>query len=369
MKYALSADLHFHNWSAFSETTPDGLNSRLAGLVSELRRMAEENLAREGHTCVLAGDVFHVRGSVSPTVLNTVRDTLRELATDYDQNFVILAGNHDLEGKNSERLGSAITALEMDFVEVVNEPMLYGSMLLIPWHDSVEELKAAIIRAGDKFLTSEDDPDAGFVEARYIGDTDLILHAPIDGVIEGLPDHGLSHKWLASLGFRRVFSGHYHNHKEFPGEVYSIGALAHHTWSDVGSKAGFLLVDDDSVQWRKSHLPEFLDLDKMTEVDPAELPFIVDRNFVRVRIESELVSKVDSLRSELLGMGARGVLIQAVPKPPVREGSVTASAKAGASLEVSMGEFINSMPAIDSIRADVVKEALSVLSVADSTGV
>jgi DNA repair exonuclease SbcCD nuclease subunit len=365
MKYALAADLHFHNWSAFADSTPEGLSTRLLGLVKELKRMAHENAERGAKFCVLAGDVFHVRGSVSPTVLNTVRDTLAVLVEDYHQEFIILAGNHDLEGKNSERLGSAITALEMEGVKVVNEPTLHGSTLLVPWFESVEELKAAIITAGDKYLTSEDDPDAGSVDRPCISDTDLILHAPIDGVIEGLPDHGLSPAWLASLGFHRVFSGHYHNHKEFPGRVYSIGALAHHSWSDVGSKAGFLLVDDFDVAWRKSRLPEFLDLDKLTEIDPAELPFLVDQNFVRVRLEAEHGSKVESLRSELMGMGAKGVLIQSVPTPPKREGGVVASVAAGASLEHSIGQFINAMPSTAELRSEVVKEAMSVLAAVD----
>jgi DNA repair exonuclease SbcCD nuclease subunit len=356
MKYAIAADLHFHAWSAFAETTPEGMNSRLAGLIAELHRMADEAAEFGAQTLVLAGDVFHVRGSVSPIVLNSLRDALQAIDERLPHMTVlILAGNHDLEGKNSNRLGSAVTALEMDSVRVYNHPAHRGSMLLIPWYESIEELKAV----SREYANSITDPS----------ETDLILHAPIDGVIEGLPDHGLTPDWLAEQGFRRVLSGHYHNHKDFGNGVYSIGALAHHTWSDVGSKAGFLLVDDDSVQWRKSHLPEFLDLDNLTEVDPAMLPFVVEGNFVRARIESELVAKVDSLRSELLGMGAKGALIQPVPKAPTREGAVAATTKAGASLEVSMGEFINSMPAIELIRAEVVKEAMSVLSVADSTGV
>ena len=48
---------------------------------------------------------------------------------------------------------------------------------------------------------------------------------------------------LAKLGFRRVFAGHYHHHCSFEdGKVWSIGATTHQTASDIGTKAGFLLV-------------------------------------------------------------------------------------------------------------------------------
>lgn len=345
--YGLVADLHFHPWSSFATTDENGVNSRLMGLLSELRRCAQEVYQAGGNVVVLAGDVFHVRGSVSPTVLNLVRDTLAQCVFEFKVEFVILAGNHDLEGRDSERLGSAITALEMRGVAVVNETYTCWNLTLVPWYDSIEGLKAEIADSRGRI------PDH---------DTrDLILHAPIDGVIEGLPPHGLTPEWLASLGYRRVFAGHYHNHKEFPGGVYSIGALAHHTWSDVGTKAGFLLVYPHQVVWRKSHMPAFVDVDKLVDKDPAELPFLIDGNYVRVKTESATTAEVTALREELFSMGARGVLIQAVPKPPERDDGVATVASAGATLEASVGEFVKSF----ADPGEVLKAALSVLSAAD----
>ena len=107
--YGLMADLHLHNWNAFASVGESGVNARLQLLLNEIRRCADEVKKAGGDTIVIAGDVFHVRGSIAPSVLNPTLDTLRHLISGGIR-FVILAGNHDLEGKESNRIGSAITA-------------------------------------------------------------------------------------------------------------------------------------------------------------------------------------------------------------------------------------------------------------------
>lgn len=355
--YGLMADLHLHAWSAFSSTNPNGMNNRLAGLLSEIERCAKEVREAGGNTIVMAGDVFHVRGSVSPTVLNSTRDTLNGINEKYGVECIIMPGNHDLEGKESTRLSSAVTALESESVRVINEPYYIGGLraVLLPWVESIDDLKAAIDKLGTgdmpKFLRK---------------DTDLILHAPVDGVIKGLPHHGLSPEYLAGLGFKRVASGHYHNHKRFGSEVYSIGALSMHTWSDVGTKAGFLIMHPDRVDWRKSHLPEFIDLSQLVGVDPESIPYLVDGNFVRVRVEASKSKDVEAARTELLEMGAKAVVVQAMPKPPVRSDGVAPSVASGSSLEVSVAEFVSHMIGVPNEL--VAKEALAVLTAVDAVG-
>lgn len=374
--YGLLADLHLHPWSAFATTTSDGQNGRLVGLLNEIDRAAQEVSTAGGNKLILAGDVFHVRGSVAPSVLNAVRDRLKTLATLYGVEFHIMPGNHDLEGKESTRLSSAVTALEDRHVLVHNfagAPPGFGlKVVLVPWVESIDALKATCEEIANNTADSSE--------------TDLILHAPIDGVIKGLPDHGLSPDYLAGLGFKRVFAGHYHNHKQVhagfaiggaadepskrQGEVYSIGALAHHTWSDVGSKAGFLIVYPDRVDWRKSHLPEFIDLSQLAGLEPDEVPLLVDGNYVRVRVEASKTKEVEKARQELLDMGARGVIVQAQPKAPTREGATSATVASGASLEVSVSDFIRAMHggAIGGVTAEVTKAALDVLSTVDAMG-
>jgi DNA repair exonuclease SbcCD nuclease subunit len=359
MKYGLMADLHLHRWSSFSGTTPEGLNSRLHGLLSEIERCAAEVHEAGGQHVVLAGDVFHVRGSITPSVLNPTKDMLAHCHTTYGTEFHILAGNHDLEGRNSERLGSAITALECGYVRVFNDYAYLDQLnaVLVPWHEETAKLKSLLekIAAVDTAVT----------DTRTY---DLIIHAPIDGVIEGLPLHGLEPSYLASLGFRRVFSGHYHNHKVMEeGKVISIGALAHHSWSDIKSKAGFLLVDSESshFEWRASQLPQFIDMNELVDMDPEDIELVIDGNYVRMRVEADKSKEVEAARGELVGMGAKGVLIQAQPKQAVREGEVAATVSSGASLEASLTAWVRAN--LDpSIAGAVGLAAIDVLSATSS---
>jgi len=324
--FGIISDTHHHNWSAFATVGPDGVNSRLREILDETLRCAEQVAAAGGDTIYHGGDLFHVRGSIAPSVLNPTLDTYRHIIKN-GMRIVINAGNHDLEGKDAARMSSAITALEDVGCIVVNQPK-YGSfdrMVVIPWIANIEALKKAI-----EHVDPADRPN-----------TDLLLHAPVDGVIPGLPDHGLTGTYLASLGFRRVFTGHYHHHKEVePGQVWSIGNLTPQTWSDVGTKAGFLVCTDRDVKWFKSHAPGFVEVDGAT--DPDEIPLIVDGNYVRVKTTSTKVSEHEALRQFLTDSGARGVTIVPVKDPsaaPVARsgGSIL---KAGATLDQSIGDFI-----------------------------
>lgn len=346
--YGLMADLHLHNWSSFASDMPSGINSRLHMLLTEIERCAVEVRKVGGNKIVMAGDVFHVRGSVAPSVLNPTKDMLKRLHQEHGTEFIIIPGNHDLEGKDTTRIGAAVTALESDHVCIITEPTYFHGInsYLIPWFEKTSDLMEKL---------NELKPGEG--ELAF----DAIVHAPIDGVIPGLPGHGLTPEALAQLGYRNVYAGHYHHHKAFDGGAVSIGALAHHTWSDVNSKAGFLLVDpsEGTYKWMQSHLPQFIDLSKLVEsVAPEEVPLLVPGHYVRVRVEATKSKEVEAARQELLAMGATAVLVQAEPKPPAVEMRAT-SVKAGASLEVSVTDFIAAMPITDT--EAVVRAAMSVL--------
>lgn len=347
--YGIISDSHHHQWSAFSTVNANGVNSRLQVLLDETKRCAAEVKAAGGYTLVHAGDLFHVRGNLTPSVLNPTIDCYREIIRDGIE-VVLLAGNHDLEGKDAARVSSAITALEGVGCKIINktdyDAATYADLVMVPWQQNIADLKAAI-----EFCDPTDRPDA-----------DLIIHAPIDGVIKGLPDHGLTDDYLSKLGFRRVFAGHYHHHKDFGNGVYSIGALAHHTWGDIGTKAGFMIVKDgEPPRWFKSHAPEFVEVNAETDLEDVAL--LVDGNFVRVKTNSTKANEVEEIRNFLTDAGAKGVVVLAQKDATVlaRTGSTIS---AGASIEVSVGDFIKRSAFANSERLailcqDILKETES----------
>lgn len=324
--FAVVSDRHFHAFSAFAEVTPEGINSRLAIQLAEMRRVAEKLREMGGRLIVDCGDTFHVRGSVAPTVLNPVADLHKKLVEEGFE-IVSLAGNHDLESKHSARISNAVTALEAVGVRVMHEPWVEegwgdGGFAFIPWMPDLKELWIQIRRVAENLKD---------------GPLTLFLHAPLNGVIPGIPDHGLDPADLGALGFKRVFCGHYHDHKRHAGEVYSVGALTHQTWSDVGTKAGFLIVEDDCVHRFDSHAPRFIDLNA-SAIDPEELPLMVDGHYVRAKIESSDPKEIDTLRAALIDYGAKGVVINSVRASAVT--ARTGSVAAGASLEASVVDFV-----------------------------
>lgn len=326
--YGVISDTHLHEWSAFASTDKDGLNSRLKEILSETVRAAQVTEESGSKVLFHAGDLFHVRGKIAPPVLNAARDVYKSLI---DQGFkiYILAGNHDLTGKESDRLGSAITAMEDVGCAPVNQTTVIKlgtehNVVMVPWYSKVTELKAELERVAAR-------------EKDAVKHVDLIIHAPVDGNIPGLPDHGLSAEWLADLGFERVFSGHYHNHKDFGNGVWSIGALTHHNWGDIGAKAGFLTTDDKGVKFNSQITPAFIELTPAD--DPAEFPFMVPGNYVRIKINSAKPSDVESVRQTLTDLGAVGV--QVIPlKSAAAAPRVGATVKAGETMEGSVATYI-----------------------------
>ena len=339
--YALLSDIHFHNWSAFSTHTSEGINSRLQIILDELERAAAELKRVDGNLIVMAGDLFHVRGSIDPEVFNPVHEKILRLC-DSGFQFVAIPGNHDLKDRDTTELGNAFQSLgAIEGFHVVTKPTSYligdielmpwcKSIALIPWCKSIEE-----VRTKAKEILSSRDP-----EDLDPSSTDLIIHTGINGVLKGLPDHGLNPDEIASWGFRRVFSGHYHNHKSFcDGKVVSIGATTHQTWSDIGTKAGFLIVYDDHFEYRASQAASFVEV--TAETDPDEIPLIVDGNYVRVHSMKLSDAEINKRRGELTEMGARGVSFQVMRDTVDRRSG--AAMKTTRTLEESVSKYVDDL--------------------------
>ena len=330
MKYLLMSDIHFHGWTTFASNDEHGINSRLKIIANEVIRALDVHEKSGGDkVLVIAGDVFHTRGSVATDTLNYVMDLFGYIkGQGYE--IHILSGNHDLQSKDSNRLTSSVTALEPHCEKVYSEVGADDSLAIVfvPWMQSVQELRGKL----EEIVETLDGEEGAY---------DLIIHAPIDNVIAGLPDHGLDAKYLAGLGFKRVFSGHYHNHKDFENGVYSIGATTHQTFSDIGSKAGFLSVGEEvnDVTYHASHAPKFVEITAENYDDAA---LIVDGNYVRCNITVGKESDVELLRSEFEGCGAKGVVINQVKDNAAteREG-VAVSTSSSASLEASILSYVS----------------------------
>lgn len=328
--YGIVSDTHLHGWSAFSKLNADKVNNRLQIIMNEIERAGDAVLAAGGNLLVHAGDCFHVRGKVAPDVLNPARDLFRRM-TAKGLRIVMLAGNHDLTSDNAEALHNASRALEDVGVKVIDAPVFISTedkLVMFAWEPSCSKLLERMRLTAEAMNNRK---------AGVTGNYDAIIHAPVNGVIVGLPDHGLEAAQLAALGFKRVFVGHYHNHQQMAdGRVISVGATTHQTWSDVGAVAGFLTVDDFAVTHHPTLAPRFIDLDGISCLDD------VAGNYVRIAATIESEAEIGNIRNDLMAAGAFGVVVKpSRKKVDVRREISTEDAKGLVTIEGSIQSYID----------------------------
>jgi len=355
--YGVISDPHNHDWSQFSRILPTGLNSRLVNILDAEKQAAVETKKAGGERLYIAGDLFHVRGSVSPKVLNPTKDLFEYITGTLGIEIRILTGNHDLESRNSEALSNACEALSpIEGVKVISTMTIFhdDNMVMVPWYDNIDDVRKYIRAA------IEEIEDLGDTASNY----SLMIHAPVNGVLIGIPEHGFYSKELERFGFKRVFSGHYHNHKRFDGEVYSVGALTHQTWGDVNTKAGYLIVSDAGVNHFKSEAPEFRDYDITWDDDTAAEN--CKGNFIRVRLGEADDDEIQMIRDHIVGLGAEGCLVQAIPVPKGTATARSAAAAKAPTIDESIGEWIKNNAAastsaeVEKLCGEIMNEVRSV---------
>ena len=309
LPYGVISDPHYHKWDSFSTTDADGLNSRLA---IQLEATKEAAIAMKKAGCshmLVAGDTFHVRGTVSPTVLNYVSDAYEWIVKDLGLSVAMLAGNHDLETNDSVYSANAAAALKSIGVQIVCGRKPHSIKLgdvtvhMVSWRNNHAELIS----------------DLKALRARLDGDLhDVVIHTAINKAIPTMPDVGIDAQELKDIGFRLVLSGHYHNHKEVIPGVISVGALTHQNWGDVGSLAGYMIVNPDgSFSHFETSAPKFVNLED--DVDDKQ----IRGNYVRFRAVVENDEEGIKLQNVLKSMGAKGVVCNFIRKGSMMEGTAS----------------------------------------------
>lgn len=344
----IASDLHMHNWSQFASADDEGRNTRLSIILDSLLEAVDYGMTQGAEEMYLAGDLFHTRGSLPPSVLNRVVECFKAIT---DKGLIVHAipGNHDLESDDSRELTNASQVLSQVGVNVYTDTQQVGNVVMVPWKSSLDKLRGELQTVADL--------------AADAAELVVFIHAPLNGVIEGIPDHGLSSSELEAFGFKALFSGHYHNHKEVGEKVWSIGALTHQTWGDIGSRAGFILYDAaaNEVTQIETSAPKFMDVSSMTSMDPDDLEKHVKGNYVRLRLSQAEKQEVIECRDYLTELGAAGVIVNHTPAKTVSRQSSGAVTNQQLSLKQQTGSWITTNTPT-SLQAAVMAESEDILS-------
>lgn len=356
MTIAIVSDIHANDWSQYSKTDHEGVNTRLRSTLDELARAATEVQNAGGKDLIICGDIFHVRGSIDPEVLNPVQETVRGIL-ESGVNIHAIPGNHDLKSKETTQLGSAIQTLSETFsmnavFKVYNEPkieIIAGKLFaFVPWFSTTDGLLKAL-------------DDIKLKCGASVQGAHVVMHAGIDGVVSGMPDHGLTAKILAAYGFNSIYSGHYHNRKNLGDGIWSVGATTHQSWRDVGTKAGFMLLHDDgSISEFDTRAPKFLDL---TGYSQDDMELAAPGNFVRFRGPPMTQKEIQEAREFFMNAGALGVSIEAPVAITSTRAAVRPASGTAVSVDQSVLNFADKMTLQTGIDRDMVKrEAADVLA-------
>lgn len=330
--FAVISDIHCHDWSTFSSINSDKINSRLQETLDAIEEAVLALIRADGNDLVITGDLFHTRGKTKPSVYNPVFNFFKELCEEHLIRVWCIPGNHDLEGKESYWVENTIHALgAIDNFNLFTEVTEIGNYVFIPWIEHKDDFV--------EIINNITNPKGKTV----------FCHIGIDGVLDGVA--GKVGKAVLDRGFRNVFSGDYHNHKALGNGIYSVGALTHHSFGDIGSKAGFLIVRRDGVEQYETKAPKFLN----GETDHSEIiKSVFEGNIVRLQgVMSE--ENAESLVKSHLSAGAKFVS-DLTTRPTIKETSMsTAPVRVDLTIDEAIESYVKNKYGVN--YADVLKEA------------
>jgi len=246
------SDLHLYDWPQFNEG--DKRMKVAYNFLTKITSMAEVyNIP-----ILFPGDLYHTPKGIDNRAYSFYNSLFRSLDQGNKVHIYGIGGNHDQSEKNTKAkrspslfLGACkafpnlFKSVEFDRVEI-NRINIMG----IPYitHN---------VGMGELVKEAKDGIRKGFPNI-------LLIHCDLWGAkdpsgrevntVENIPRNlGQFFK-----GFDLVLSGHIHQYAKLWDKVYMVGAPYQQRKSDMGYKAGYLLIYDDlSVKFVRSDTPEF----------------------------------------------------------------------------------------------------------------
>lgn len=281
MRAIIFSDIHFHNWTAHSHVTADGLNSRLqhtSDRMKDIIKLAEFNKA----DCILfAGDFFHVK-KIDAEVIDVAVRSLNNCTIP----IIGTVGNHDMASYNNQTHSARAVAGHVHFMDKFNGnsfklgsgELVYG----IPYHTNLSEIKIELdkVPANTKVLLMHQGIKGAWMGEGYEGDTedsidpelvfdkaDLVVvghfHTP-QLIVKGEGTYKVSGSGKLENGFQKRKT------------VLVPGAVEQHNWGDKGQDRGCWLIDTDTgyTEFFPLKSPKFIEANEKTPQSEFEGNYI-----------------------------------------------------------------------------------------------
>ena len=324
MKLVAIGDVHAHSFKDYSKTlevawnensgrfiTVDSeqtnerviaMNSRLFNIVSALSDVHDYCLDNAINTCLMAGDLFHSRGSVETVVFNSVYKVFERFKQDNIE-VIMIAGNHDQFDSSPVPENSLYSFNQI--CKVVSTP----ETIDLVDKDTGEIIKlCALPYSKDKIMLKKY-LDQFVKDNKDLSGCDKILmaHLGLSGSLIGSANYVISDEWnindLNERCFKYTVLGHYHKPQFITEGCFYTGSLLQNNFNDGGDKHGFMVLDTNfrwDVQLVALDYPEFITItkDNVNNFTAEQLA----KNYIRVSSSAadaeEVMGTLDSMVSE-----------------------------------------------------------------------
>lgn len=246
MKIAVTADLHFHNFSEFGSTVVEphnGLpvNSRLLDQLTNFMNLAKSAKLQGCTHLMINGDVFHIRGSVPTDVYQLVYMLFDTVVNILGIPITIMTGNHDQSDK-SGKIHSVYGLRKL--CRIVDKPEVVklggATVYCIPYMSD----KKLLVKAMDWTFDSDTHCDL------------LMAHCGVDGATVGPIEYRIKDpvtmETLHPEMYNWVLLGHYHAPQQLAPNVLYVGSPAQINRGERFETKRWVMYDSDNPKKLKS---------------------------------------------------------------------------------------------------------------------
>lgn len=282
MRFLKFSDLHAHNHSQYSETLPNGRNSRLQDCLNIIDQAIEVVDSQKIDDVFFLGDLFESRTKLDIDVLTATFEAMRRLSLKVGKGHLwMLIGNHDQYNKvggihSVEAFKEIAQVIDVPQIRQINDGLKTITLAFYPHSSDVAGMKKWIqdMPEVDMFLFHQ-----GVSEAA-VGPYDMHIKTEIS-----LADLPLSKA-------RLCIAGDFHKRQFLAdGKFHYIGSPLQLSFGERNDHKCFSLVDtsDWSVASIDTNAPKFFEFPSMEAFKARESPDGIHppTDFVRVYCRTE----------------------------------------------------------------------------------
>ena len=221
-KVAMAADFHF------------GVSGRLEDILWSARVIRQYCSVAHIDTVIILGDLFHDRKAIEIDVLTTVVKFFEETLTQFNQQWIVFPGNHDMFLRHSWDINSLVSLKRhLTVIEDIKILTIDDARFWVLPFVTYEKPYMKILRK---------------IEQRYEEGDVLLTHIGVKGAT--LNTCFLLKDWstvdFQNSKFQKVFTGHFHSKQQQGDNVYYPGSPIPFKFDEGDVPHGFYVYDTDT---------------------------------------------------------------------------------------------------------------------------